>query len=404
MLEENGTIYQIENQQKKGFASAEVFLGLGYKFENVFSANLVDVPFAKLIDNSDQAHSNGIFVIDQEGRVWYLEQGQRRPVPNPQTLFSYNLTFDQLIPANQADLNLPEGATLGFNSGSLINDQGTVWIVSENNKSSFDSAECFLSFGFNFAQLYIGSTEQLQTNKSACTPPPDNSLTYVKKTVSVNGTNFTVHLLTVDTQKVEFITDTAADNECSANCPGAPVKTYAEVHNARAAINGTYFCTASDSNCWTNTYSWKVFDTKLGRMINEADSFTRNEPFIAQMEDKSLRFFDHYSDYNTQQKIIAGINHQPLLVKNGQFAVDYNKLDRKQVNEKYSRGAIGFKGSTIYAMIGLNMTIPDSARVMQALGAEYALALDGGGTSALFFDGEYKIGPGRNTPNAIIFK
>ncbi|MEZ4180703.1 MAG: hypothetical protein R3B41_04330, partial [Candidatus Doudnabacteria bacterium] len=102
LLEENSTIYQIENQQKKGFASAEVFLGLGYKFENVFSANLVDVPFAKLIDNSDQAHSNGIFVIDQEGRVWYLEQGQRRPVPNPQTLFSYNLTFDQLIPANQA--------------------------------------------------------------------------------------------------------------------------------------------------------------------------------------------------------------------------------------------------------------------------------------------------------------
>jgi exopolysaccharide biosynthesis protein len=47
-------------------------------------------------------------------------------------------------------------------------------------------------------------------------------------------------------------------------------------------------------------------------------------------------------------------------------------------------------------------TVPDTGYVFKALGADYALNLDGGGSSALYFGG-YKVGPGRNLPNAIVF-
>ncbi|HSX40150.1 MAG TPA: phosphodiester glycosidase family protein [Candidatus Saccharimonadales bacterium] len=44
----------------------------------------------------------------------------------------------------------------------------------------------------------------------------------------------------------------------------------------------------------------------------------------------------------------------------------------------------------------------DAAHVLKTLGLENALNLDEGGSSALWFGG-YKVGPGRNIPNAVLF-
>jgi len=34
---------------------------------------------------------------------------------------------------------------------------------------------------------------------------------------------------------------------------------------------------------------------------------------------------------------------------------------------------------------------------------EYAINQDGGGSAAIVFAGQYRMGPGRNIPNALIF-
>ena len=39
---------------------------------------------------------------------------------------------------------------------------------------------------------------------------------------------------------------------------------------------------------------------------------------------------------------------------------------------------------------------------MQSLGARDALNLDGGGSAALWIAGSFKVGPGRQLPNAIV--
>jgi len=41
---------------------------------------------------------------------------------------------------------------------------------------------------------------------------------------------------------------------------------------------------------------------------------------------------------------------------------------------------------------------------MKAMGMDYALNLDGGSSSALIYNGEYMVGPGRDIPNALVFK
>jgi exopolysaccharide biosynthesis protein len=86
----------------------------------------------------------------------------------------------------------------------------------------------------------------------------------------------------------------------------------------------------------------------------------------------------------------------------GNYAVNLDALDDKQRNVKSNRGAIVQDGSMIYLCITQNATVPDSARVFETLGADNAINIDGGGSSALWVGGAYKYGPGRNIPTAII--
>jgi len=61
------------------------------------------------------------------------------------------------------------------------------------------------------------------------------------------------------------------------------------------------------------------------------------------------------------------------------------------------------KGNTVYIGDVLNATMQDSAKVLKALGMDNAMNLDEGGSTALW-SGGYKLGPGRNLPNAILFR
>ena len=65
---------------------------------------------------------------------------------------------------------------------------------------------------------------------------------------------------------------------------------------------------------------------------------------------------------------------------------------------------IGHTGhGKIFLVIAYNATVPELADIMQTLKVDDALNLDGGGSAAMIYNGEYMVGPGRNIPNAIIF-
>jgi exopolysaccharide biosynthesis protein len=92
------------------------------------------------------------------------------------------------------------------------------------------------------------------------------------------------------------------------------------------------------------------------------------------------------------------------LVSNGQYAVVEDRLDTKMRTTKASRTAIGIlpDGNIIWAQSPA-ATIYDMAAIMQALEVNWAMNLDGGGSTALYYAGSYKLGPGRKVPNAIVF-
>jgi exopolysaccharide biosynthesis protein len=120
---------------------------------------------------------------------------------------------------------------------------------------------------------------------------------------------------------------------------------------------------------------------------------------------KDSRDFKSVADFEKTYgvKLQAAIGNKPRLIENFMNQLIDWEIDKKQKDTRASRNAIGYKDNTLYLVIAYNATVPHLANVMKALGVEYSLNLDGGYSSALIYNGEYMVGPGRNIPNAIVF-
>jgi exopolysaccharide biosynthesis protein len=206
--------------------------------------------------------------------------------------------------------------------------------------------------------------------------------------------------------KVRVITDTWADTECIDDCPVGTLAGYVARHNAIAGVNGTYFCPIDYSTCSSNrnAFTFKIFNPRIGRAINRDSGQYEHYPLLAFTNTGNYQFFTKWSDIeNSTFPFWSGINSGPLLVRNSAFAVDDAGLDEKQRSTKATRAGIGVRNGTVFVVHISNATVPDLASAFVALGVDDALNIDAGGSSALWYNGSYKLGPGRLLPNAVVF-
>jgi hypothetical protein len=255
------------------------------------------------------------------------------------------------------------------------------------------------------------TTQNVNLTIRTATPVPTTSsqsvdgATYEKKTVNTSRGSFTVDMITLDMGKIKMITDTASDSDCSDNCPTKSLASYVSGNGGFAGINGTYFCPADYADCVgkTNTFHWKILVTRLNKIINENNGLAENDPAIA-WGGGVIKWFGTYNGFKSSGfGASAMINSRPRLVEGGNNVLNNSELDEKQRTTKSNRGGLGLSGNTMYAVVARSATVPDLAEVMRSIGAQYAMNIDGGGSSALYFGGAYKVGPGRSLPNAVIF-
>lgn len=408
LFNDNGVIYQVSDNKKYGFTSADVFMGQGFRFDMARNGNLAALPEGPAIDNAGASHKSGTF-LNSNGLIWMWDNNEAKAFPSEAVFFSHGGNYSQVVPANSRD-SYASLSAMDFKTGTLINDNGAIWVSQGKTKLVFPSVECFLGFGFNFSFPYAGSTADLTDGGTICAEtasgPSSPYSAYTKQYVIGNPGQFEVRMLTFDlaSGKVRVVTDTAYDQDCNATCPTVSLKTFAQANEAQNGMNGTYFCPDDYSECRSiaNFFFWKVIDSKTGTMVNERSGLGENDPFLTFDSVGQPKYFSSWNDYqNSNFKAYAGIN-SPSLIENGHINLDESKLDNGQKNSRSVRGAIAIKGKTLYLIQVYGATVPDSANVLKTLGVDQALLLDGGGSTAILYNNEYKAGPGRDIPNAIL--
>ena len=227
---------------------------------------------------------------------------------------------------------------------------------------------------------------------------------YHKGKVSTSVGTFTLACYGAARGSVRMLTDSASDSDCTDNCPVLPLADYATRNGGVAAMNGMYFCPADYPSCAgkVNTFDTLFFNSRTHQYMNSANNVYSNIPFVGMNSDHGMSFVGSSSSWGRDTGIIGGTAGNPRLIAGGNYAINLDALDDKQRNVKSNRGAIVSDGDNLYLCITQAATVPDSARVYETLGVSDAINVDGGGSSALWVQGAYKYGPGRQIPTAII--
>src|SRR3989338_4341500 len=131
-----------------------------------------------------EAHPAGTLVLSG-GTVWHVsDDGTGRHGIDSLAKFQSNrFDFADVVPANSADLALPDSGLLGWGSGVLFNDGGTVYQVSCGSKHGFTSAANFTGNGFSFANVVAGSLSGVPTGANI----DDTPAAHLEGTFVVSG-------------------------------------------------------------------------------------------------------------------------------------------------------------------------------------------------------------------------
>ncbi|HPD74283.1 MAG TPA: phosphodiester glycosidase family protein [bacterium] len=221
-------------------------------------------------------------------------------------------------------------------------------------------------------------------------------------TVDTDRGKFGVYLIKVALSDVKVITASANGDDCKDNCPTKSLAEHVKDNGGFAGMNGAYFCPPDYSSCSgkINSSDYAFYKSSSDKWLNKG-ALSWGDTGLATFNGSSAKFYKKSSDYGGGS-VTAGISNYPSLLHGGDVVINSDKLTSYQKDVKGARGAIGVGDSNLYLAIISNATVVDAAYVMKALGAKDALNLDGGGSSALYLNGSYLVGPGRSLPNAIV--
>jgi hypothetical protein len=273
-----------------------------------------------------------------------------------------------------------------------------------------DSASLRTVLKQKFLELYLRpGTSPVPTPKPSPSPLP--ALTSMpgvglqRGSVRTATGSFPLSCIGAEKSTVRIITDSGNDSTCQNDCTVLPLHEYANRNGGFAAMNGSYFCPADYPACADkkNSFDTLFFNSRSRNYLNSDNNVYSVLPFLVINADGSPRFVNRTLEWGRDTGIQAGIAGHPLLVKDGQQVATADGLDSKQLTVKSNRGAFVQEGNTLYLCVVGSATVLDTAQVFSTLGADNAMNIDGGGSSALWLNGRYIYGPGRQIPNAIIF-
>ena len=403
------------------------------------------IPFSVFASGLDQKLSGRILLdVERNGEAWYIypENNKRYYLGRPADAFCVmrelglgisELNFQRIAQAGMeidGDLELTKRL-----AGKIIlqtEKNGEAWYINPVDLKKYylgrpeDAFQIMRKLGLGITMENLAKVHKPDYNESI-----NQYSKYEHKSIFVTDKEFVVDLIEInlDNPNLEIFTDTADTASCESGCHAKTLGEYVFAHNGFTGINGSYFCTSSSCE-GLNYYYFPVYNSDLDEMINgEKLKYWTTGPIMAWDENNNFYYFKDSRDFpvkgwsassgksvsqafeeNYGTKLQAAIGNKPRLIENKMNLLIEWEVDDKQRNVKALRGAIAYKSSLessgkgkIYLVIAQNATVPDLANIMKEMEVDYALNLDGGYSSALIYNGEYMMGPGRNIPNAIIF-
>jgi hypothetical protein len=111
LINDHGTVYIIINGLRAGFSSESVFRGLGYSFGNVIAGDTSFMVTLAPINSANQRHPWGT-IVNQDGTLYLLSDDDKIGIPSLSAFYSWGFKLEEVIPANSYDRSLQQTGIL----------------------------------------------------------------------------------------------------------------------------------------------------------------------------------------------------------------------------------------------------------------------------------------------------
>lgn len=271
-------------------------------------------------------------------------------------------------------------------------------LLSKQSYADADSALSQLSSDISSKREQITASFTIPKTVAVNNDAPTSGYSYQQVKTDIG--NYLVSIVAADLSSTKVIVDTASSSDCHNDCPVLSLGEYASRNNAYAGINGSYFCPAAYPSCAGKTNSFDTLLMNKDKTYFNSDNNVYSNIPAAIFGGSYIRFVGQSSEWGRDTGIDSMIANQNMLVQGGNDAFVADGDPKKGV--KSGRSFVGNKGNTVYIGVVHNATLAEAAIVLHTMVLDNAMSLDSGGSTALW-SGGYKVGPGRNIPNAILF-
>jgi hypothetical protein len=248
------------------------------------------------------------------------------------------------------------------------------------------------------------------TTTTTTAPAPTGIVSGYSKQV-INGK--TVYMVTANLSSTRVLTITGDGQDCDNDCTTRSLGEYVGQLGGWAGINGTYFCPVDYASCANEKgwFYWMVYNSQINKLINYERAHVTYDPFFVFGTNRRAYFFSRATDFRSEEyfkstygtDIMGAIGMRPALVIGSHAVVDENNLEPKEKTAG-NRSFIANKGDQVIIGVVKSANLVEVSQILESLGIDNAINLDDGGSTALFVNGSYVLGPGRNMPNAVVFQ
>lgn len=363
----------------------------------LFSSYLITEKNKKLeeLASSEVELKQKLLVVENELNTLKNQDQVKRNDELQSTIQNIEETYKKSVSIYEELIDLPASAQKTEHSELFAQSLN---YLSERNYSSASATLDALDKKIAAAQVQISTSFTIPESAPAQNTPPSSG--YSRQRVNTDIGDFLVDIVTADLNSTRVIVDTASDSDCFNDCPVLSLGDYVARSGAFAGINGSYFCPAEYPSCAGKTNTFDTLAMNKNKVYFNSDNNVYSTVPAVIFSGNSARFVGASQEWGRDTGVDGVLANQPLLLSSGNITFGGGS-DPKQ-GSRGSRSFVGTTGSTVYIGVVHNATVAEVAIVLQKMGIQYALNLDSGGSTALW-SGGYRVGPGRNLPNVLLF-
>ena len=107
-------------------------------------------------------YPNGVIIkAVNNPKVYYIENGKKRPIESPNMLTS-QFRWQDMIIASPVEVDaIPTGAEMTYGDGSLLSNRGAVYVISDGKRRPIDSPSTFVQKGYKWSNVIAVSDAEL---------------------------------------------------------------------------------------------------------------------------------------------------------------------------------------------------------------------------------------------------